>query len=113
MCIESCNLLNKLNEEKYGSCPNLITSQSVVFNSADTDDVQCVNSTSKLGAQVNALRHNNEDSLLNEKSLNECNRDSDCIDIRKCCNLNPKCPEQGKVCLKPHINNQSNYHFFI
>lgn len=109
MCIESCNLLNKLNEEKYGSCPNLIgSSQSVLISSLAQPD-ECTNSTSKLAAQARALRHNNEDSPFVEKSLNECNLDSDCIDVRKCCNLNAKCPEQGKVCLRPQINNQSNY----
>ena len=97
MCIESCNLLNKLNEEKYGSCPNL-TPQS---------NDECSNKSTKLTAQVRALQHNRDDSSPNEKTLNECRKDSDCNDIRKCCSLNPNCPEQGQVCMKPQIQNQN------
>lgn len=97
LCIESCSLLNKLNEEKYGSCPHLEQSNSN----------ECSNSSLKIASQLRALQYNNEDSYPKESALNECNKDSDCVDMRKCCNLNPKCPEQGKVCLKPQIVNQN------
>ena len=88
--------MNKLNDEKHGSCPNF-----------DQTNNECNVLSSKLIWQTQALRHNNEDSNLNEKNLNECDKDADCFDMRKCCSLNPKCPEQKKVCLKPQINNQS------
>lgn len=93
--------MNKLNEEKYGSCP------SVTLNSLSRSELvqqnKCTNS-SRAQAINSIISNEREDT---KSVVTECNKDSECVDIRKCCAVNPECPEQGNVCQKPHINNQN------
>ena len=106
--MESCNLLSKLNEEKYGSCPTI----------NDANIGQCTHQ-SRSASIAAALKINGHESLASKlisnspvqdlddeiaSSMAACSRDSDCIEIKKCCVLNPGCPEHGNVCLRPSIN---------
>lgn len=100
LCIESCNLLNKIKEEKHGSCINFDEFSMKEF------PLECTNNSLK-ASQLRALKHNNQYSHINEQSLNECAKDSDCVDMKKCCFLNSKCTNHGKVCLNPQITNQN------
>lgn len=89
MCIDSCNLLNQLNESKNGQCPMI---------KANTD---CSSKTNQIAylAEINTI-----DSSLTGPQATTCTQDSDCSDIQKCCAVNPICPEQGNVCQKPLIS---------
>jgi hypothetical protein len=45
-------------------------------------------------------------NLVNNEPVVQCNVDSDCGDIKKCCSVNAACPQHGRVCAKPNISNQ-------
>ena len=137
-CIESCSLLNRLTEQKYGACPALkpqqqaldITTGLTSFESTGYDQQQpsadpalaskCSN-ISKTLALTNRLRLNHVDesalvtnkaargrSKSNRLSVLECRADSGCPDTSKCCLLDPECPEHGSVCQKPYISSPSH-----
>ena len=98
LCIESCNLLTKLSEQKYGTCPNVATK---AFD-------KCDNYTSSVAmAQISESNTPSHVSDLADvkPALNACSKDSDCADIGKCCALNPTCPNHGNVCQRPLISN--------
>ncbi|RNA14001.1 anosmin-1 [Brachionus plicatilis] len=92
MCIDSCNLLNELNESKNGQCPVIKTNPD------------CSSRKSQI---ANLAEQNNIDSDLSGPLVTTCSKDSDCGEIQKCCPINPICPQQGQICQKPLISDFS------
>ncbi len=110
--MDSCELLTQLNEKKYGKCPSfsfttetkssielLLTDPLKQSNSLN----QCSNHTKALAVAA-LLKNNNENQL--SKPLAQCNADSECGEINKCCLINSACPQHGYACAKPIINEQ-------
>lgn len=89
MCIDSCNLLNELNESKNGQCP---------IQQPNPDCSSKENQIAYLAEQKNI------DSDRSGPLVTRCTKDSDCSDIQKCCMVNPMCPQQGQICQKPLIS---------
>lgn len=84
LCIESCSLLNKLNEEKHGSCPALEAKPQTDNN------------------------NNGMNKCISSPQVPQCGKDADCSDIKKCCLINQECPELGSTCKKPTITSSLN-----
>lgn len=112
LCQDSCDLLSKLSQEKYGNCPSfsneatntiqLLISAKGQLSESNTVLNQC-SSESKSKAIEALIRNNGEYS---SQEVNQCGQDSDCGGINKCCPLHTACPQYGNVCAKPVIENK-------
>lgn len=114
-CMDSCDLLTKLSQEKDGSCPaftkssessntiQLLISAKGQLSESNTVHNQCT-AESKANA-ISALLQNNNDEK-SPASVSQCGKDSDCGDIKKCCPLHTACPQYGNVCARPIIQKQ-------
>lgn len=115
-CMDSCDLLTKLSQDKDGSCPaftksadssntiQLLISAKGQLSESNTVLNQC-SSESKANA-ISALLQNNKDEQ-SSASVRQCGQDSDCGDIKKCCPLHTACPQYGNVCARPIIQNNN------
>lgn len=111
LCLDSCDLLTRLNQEKYGSCPSFVNEPSNTIQllisakgqlSESTTILNQCSNDSKSSAIASLLRNNEEHA----SSVTQCGQDSDCGDIKKCCPLHTACPKYGNVCAKPVIQNK-------
>lgn len=83
MCIESCNLLTKLSQEKQGSCPS--TPLRLPTQQLNSIEEKCTSNTSI-------------------STSSSCSKDSDCVDTSKCCSIDTTCPQYGNICKRPQLN---------
>ena len=114
LCMDSCDLLATLSQEKDGACPalaaphesantiQLLISAKGHLSESSTVPSQC-SAESKARAVAALLRNNAETS---PSALAHCGHDADCGDVKKCCPLHSACPQHGNVCAKPIIQNR-------
>jgi hypothetical protein len=81
----------KLNSEKYGTCP--------VKALPHFSSIKCSNNSS-------TQRQNRQSqAAVATSTIAKCQQDSDCMHVKKCCPINPQCPQLGSVCQRPVIEN--------